>query len=74
MDTYNLFAYCVEDQCWALGAQANAGGAFVAGMQVDLDASFAFGNAHKGHSAQFRSTNMKRAPFWTTLSNRLGVQ
>jgi hypothetical protein len=72
-DTFELFAYCVEGQCWALGAQTNVGGVFQTSQQINLNTAYAFGAAHKGHSGQFRSTNMKRAPFWTALSDKLGV-
>jgi hypothetical protein len=73
-NTFELFAFCVEGQCWALGAQTNVAGVFTTARQLDLDATFAFGNAHKGHSGQFRLTNMKRAAFWTTYATRLGVK
>jgi hypothetical protein len=72
-DTYELFAYCVEGQCWPLGAQINVGGVFDQAQQLDLNAAFGFGGMHKGHSGQFRSTNMRRAPFWSALVNTLGV-
>jgi hypothetical protein len=72
-NTFELFAYCVEGQCWALGAQANVSGVFQTVQQINLNTAYAFGAAHKGHSAQFRSNNMKRAPFWTAFGDRLGV-
>lgn len=73
-NTFELLAYCVEGQCWALGAQTNVAGSFTTARELDLDATFAFGNAHKGHSAQFRSTNMRRAPFWTSFTTTVGVR
>ncbi len=73
-NTFELFAFCVEGQCWALGAQTNVAGVFTTARQLDLDATFSFGNAHKGHSAQFRSTNMRSAAFWTTFATRMGVK
>ena len=66
-DTYSLFAYCVESRCLALGAQAGVRGVFDTTAEVLLDPTFEFGDKHQGHSAQFRSTNMKRAPFWNEL-------
>lgn len=72
-DTYELFAYCVEGQCWALGAQTNVAGVFQTAQQINLNTTYSFDATHKGHSAQFRSTNMKRAPFWTALCDKLGV-
>jgi hypothetical protein len=56
-----------------LGAQTNDGGVFQTSQQINLNTAYAFGAAHKGHSGQFRSTNMKRAPFWTALCDKLGV-
>jgi hypothetical protein len=32
---------------------------------VDLKTAFRFGDKHKGHSAQFRSTIQKRWKYWT---------
>ena len=66
-DTYTLFAYCVESRCLALGAQAGAKGVFDPTGEVLLDPTFEFGDKQQGHSAQFRSTNMKRARFWNEL-------
>jgi hypothetical protein len=63
-DTYQIFAYCDEARCYALGAQANVGGVFD-GNQVNLfSAPYNFGSEHKGHSGEFNSDNMSRAPFW----------
>lgn len=70
-NTYEIFAYCDEAHCFALGAQPNVGGAFKVGsafQQIDLAGSpYVFGSAHKGHSAQFRSDNMLRWYFWEHL-------
>ncbi len=74
-DTYAIFSYCVEARCFALGAQSGVGGAFDAGAEVDLRLPpYNFGDAHKGHSAQFRSTNMKRATFWNRTLIRMGLK
>ncbi|HEV2455650.1 MAG TPA: alpha/beta hydrolase [Verrucomicrobiae bacterium] len=61
--TYKIFAYCDETRCYALGAQANVGGAFKK-QQVDLHALFGFGDQHKDHSGEFNSNNMNRWQFW----------
>jgi len=67
VDTYEIFALCVEAQCYPLGTQPNLGGVFSTANQVDLAAPpFNYQTQHKFHSAQFRSTNMKRASFWDT--------
>lgn len=72
-DTFELFAYCVEGQCFALGTQAGVEGPFTTDDEIDLDASYAFGNQHKGHSAQFRSTLMDRQSFWYDLADTLRI-
>ena len=72
-NTFKLFAYCVEGQCKALGAQAGVKGAFNSDHEVNLNSKYAFGDAHKGHSAQFRSTLMQRWAFWSDLRDELEV-
>ncbi len=72
-DTYEIFAYCDPAPCFALGAQANMGGAFSSG-QLDLDATYNFGSLHKGHSAEFNSDNMNRAPFWSRTLIKFGLK
>jgi hypothetical protein len=75
-DTYEIFAYCDAAPCFALGAQANVGGAFLSlgePNQLDLDTTFNFGSLHKGHSAEFNSDNMSRAVFWNTLLDQMGL-
>ena len=66
-NTYEIFAYCDEARCRALGAQANVGGAFTISAQLDLDALYNFGSLHKGHSGEFRSTIINRGPFWDEM-------
>ncbi len=67
-DTYQIFSYCDEARCYALGAQANVGGAFLPDQEIDLNASpYNFGSEHNGHSAQFNSDNMDRYLFWEQL-------
>jgi len=73
-NTFELFSYGVESQCYALGQQAGVDGVFDPTREVRLDPEFNFGSAHKGHSAQFRSTNMKRAGFWTVLLEEFGLR
>ncbi len=74
-NTYRLFAYSVEARCNALGAQSNVAGPFVMANQTDLNGpGFAYGNVHKGHSAEFRSTNMQRANFWNRLLIRMQLR
>ena len=42
--------------------------------QVDLDNAFRFGDAHKEHSAQFRSYVPLRSPYWNQLLNSFELQ
>jgi pimeloyl-ACP methyl ester carboxylesterase len=72
-NTYEIFAYCDEARCFALGAQADVGGVF-GGNQRNLSTVWPYdaGNysTHRWHSAEFRSDNMQRALFWNqTLIN-----
>ena len=68
-DTYEIFSYCDEARCYALGAQADVGGKF-SGNQVQLpsvwppDPSNANYNEHFWHSAEFRSDNAQSFLFW----------
>ncbi len=74
-DTYELFSYCDEARCYALGAQADVGGAFAAGAQTDLQSvwppdtysSSTNYSAHVWHSAEFRSDAASRWGFWNAV-------
>ncbi|HXT13787.1 MAG TPA: alpha/beta hydrolase [Candidatus Angelobacter sp.] len=64
-DTYQIFAFCDEARCFALGAQPDVGGVFATSQQVDLASDpYDFSTQHKYHSGQFRSNNMARWQFW----------
>ncbi len=74
-DTYEIYSFCDEARCFALGAQPNVGGAFQTVDEVDLRLPpFSFGREHKYHSGQFRSTNMERAVFWNRLLIKMGLK
>ncbi|MFN3409825.1 MAG: hypothetical protein ACK45B_12565 [Limisphaerales bacterium] len=74
-DTFEIFSFITEARCYALGAQNNVGGVFWgdnAYRQLDLGAfPHTFGDARKGHSGQFRSTNMKRSGFWNATLEQM---
>jgi hypothetical protein len=75
-DTYTIFSYCDQAQSYALGAQANVGGAFktLTYHQVDLTLSpYNFDKAHKFHSGEFRSDNSQRWQFWQTVLVQMGL-
>jgi len=74
-DTYEIFAYCDEARCYAIGAQANVGGAFLPDQEIDLNASpYNFGSEHNGHSAQFNSDNVDRYLFWEQLLVSMNIK
>ena len=70
-NTYEIFAFCDPAPSYALGAQANVGGAFkILGVsqEVELDvAPYNFTDKHKYHSGEFRSDNAQRWQFWNTV-------
>jgi hypothetical protein len=75
---YLIFAYCDEARCYALGAQADVGGAFKVGViyqQVELDiAPYNFAATHKDHSGEFNSDNMNRAIFWNVVLQQMKLK
>lgn len=63
---FEIFAFAAESRAFATGQQGATGEKFRIVDSVNLnDPKFAFGSAHKGHSAQFRSTVQKRWTYWT---------
>jgi hypothetical protein len=74
--TYLIFPYCATAFCYGLGEQANVGGAFLSlgePNQLNLDATFDFGNTHAGHSAEFNSDNINQTDFWNKLLDQMGL-
>jgi hypothetical protein len=74
--TYLIFPYCATAFCYGLGEQANVGGAFLSlgePNQLNLDATFDFGNTHAGHSAEFNSDNTSQTDFWNKLLDQMGL-
>jgi hypothetical protein len=73
--TYEIFAYCDEARCYALGVQPNVGGVFKVGSvfeQVELDSSpYNFGSQHLYHSIEFRLDNPQNFLFWNTLLSEM---
>jgi hypothetical protein len=69
-NTYEIFAYCDEARCHALGAQVDVGGF---STQTDLRTIWPpdhFSNGYKDHawhSGEFNFDNMQQANFWNTL-------
>ena len=74
-DTYEIFSFITEARCYAVGAQTNVAGPFTLSAQVNMDiAPHSFGELHKGHSGEFRSTNMERWPFWEQVLFTMGLK
>jgi len=76
-DTHEIFSFCSEPRCYALGAQQNVGGVFARSMaiQVNLDATpHNFGDAVIGHSGQFRYRIQTCWPFWDELLKALELK
>ncbi len=73
-DTYQIFAMCAQSYSLALGAQVGVGGAFKTNAQVNLNASFNFGNEHIQHDEEFTFDNMTTAPYWQQLLLSFGLK
>lgn len=77
-NSYQIFAFCDEARCYALGAQANVGGVFKKGIayqQIDLSQSpFNFENQHKDHSGEFNWDNMNRYQFWNEVLSQMKLK
>ena len=75
-DTYDIFAYCDEAHCYALGAQVNVGGPFqINGVtqQIDLQADpYDFADQRKDHSGEFNSDNIECVLFWDSVLENFG--
>lgn len=73
-DTYTIFASGAEARSFALGATPSVQGPFDRARQIDLNLPpYSFGGNQDGHSAQFYSTNMVRAPYWRELLDSFGL-
>jgi len=74
-NTYEIFSFCDQARCFAIGAQPNLGGVFRTPFQIDLAAPpFNYSTQHKYHSAEFRSDNMSRAVFWNDALVRMNLK
>jgi len=77
-NTYEIFSFCDEARCFALGAQVNVSGfsqlnlASIWPPDIHPQPQGSY-SAHVWHSAQFRSTNMKQGTFWNTLLGSQGL-
>jgi hypothetical protein len=79
-DRYEIFAHIAEARSRALGAAVH--GQFTVAGSVDdsfdlntgfSSAEFNYSDTAEDHSAQFRSTNMRRSEFYRTLLDYMGL-
>jgi hypothetical protein len=71
---FEIFAFAAESRSFATGQQGATGGKFDTAKSVNLNgAGFEFGDKHKGHSAQFRSTIQKRWTYWTKALEDMSI-
>ena len=62
---YRIFSYAAPSHGLATGAEPAAFAGIAGSIPIDIDIRFGFGEKHKGHSAQFRSSIQKRWLYWT---------
>lgn len=71
-DRYQVYSYAASAWSLALGS-TSTGGVFNQNA-VDLKTTFAFSREHLWHSAEFRSYNAARWPYWAQLLRTVGIQ
>jgi|GEM_PF-5095188 len=72
-DTYEIYSFAAASHSYALGRSVTVGGVFDNTSEVNLNAKWGYDHKHKGHSAQFRSTNMRRWEYWEQLLSSFGI-
>jgi hypothetical protein len=74
-DRFQVFSYAAESRGYATGQQGATGGKFKVEKSLNLnEAPYNFGDKHKGHSAQFRSTVQKRWTYWEKALEDMNTQ
>jgi hypothetical protein len=72
-NTYEIFAYCDEARCEAMGAQPNLGGPFLINRQLNLSTLSSFVvSLYENHNAQFLSFSADTWPFWREVLGTRG--
>ncbi len=67
-DTYEIFSYCDQPRCNAIGAQPNLGGPFLFPFQVDLSTlPHLYFGVYQDHNGQFKSFCADNWAFWDTV-------
>lgn len=73
-DRHEIFSFAAQAWSFATGAEGATGGMFNIGKSINLNGTqYNFGEKHKGHSAQFRSTIQKRWSYWEQAMNDMQV-
>lgn len=72
-DKFEIFSYAADSISEATATEGNVNGVFQLYPAVDLNQIFGFGSAHKGHSAQFRSTIQKRWMYWRQALDDMAI-
>jgi hypothetical protein len=73
LDRYEIFAYCDEARCEAIGAQPNLAGPFVIAAQVNISTlSSPSGATISDHNGQFKSYCADNWAFWHAVFIGLG--
>jgi hypothetical protein len=75
VDTYEIFSYCDEARCEAIGAQPNLRGPFALSKQLDISTLYSpsgilFGN----HNGQFKSYCADTWAFWRAVLVSVGLK
>ncbi len=71
-DRFEIFSYAAGSRSYATGQEGATDGVFDPAASTNLNAAtYGFGGAHKGHSAQFRSTIQKRWVYWKRVLNNM---
>ena len=72
-DRFEVFSYAAQSHGYATGQQGATAGKFNVAFSVNLRGEYGFESAHKGHSAQFRSTIQKRWTYWRRALRDMGI-
>jgi hypothetical protein len=74
-NTYEIFSYCDEARCEAIGVQTNLGGPFDMNLQKDLlTLPSPTGGKYSDHNAEFKSFSADDWAFWRAVLTSLGLK
>jgi hypothetical protein len=72
-NTYEIFSYCDEARCEAIGAQPNLRGPFDPTRQLDLT-TLPFGPNYLDHNAEFKASCAREWAFWHAVFTSMGFK